>query len=376
MAYLWFADKPVGLGVFEVGMGGSWDATNLIAGEVAVITPIGMDHVAELGPRVEDIAGEKAGIIKEGATAVVRSQDPAAALVLARRADDVGATLLHEGADWEVLDPLLAVGGQSFGLRTPRATYEDLYIPVFGTYAAANAAAGAIAVETLTGHTIDEATLRAGLADVRTPGRLDVVGHTPAVVLDGAHNPPGAEALAAALGQTFRWERLHVVLAVSGNKDVAGVVGPLAALADAVYAAPNDSVRSAPAAEVAAASRAAGAATSRSTRASPPRWRRPGTRPGRATWCSSPARCSPSPTRSARSPRPDRARLPLGEHPHLAKRRPDVPGRGHPGRDRDHVPDADGHVGPVLERDSHGYLRARPRPRVVRGSRSSVAASP
>jgi len=259
LAYLWFADKPVGLGVFEVGMGGSWDATNLIAGEVAVITPIGMDHVAELGPRLEDIAGEKAGIIKEGATAVVRSQDPAAALVLAGRADEVGATLLHEGADWEVLDPLLAVGGQSFGLRTPRATYEDLYIPVFGTYAAANAAAGAIAVETLTGRTIDEATLRAGLADVRTPGRLEVVGHTPAVVLDGAHNPPGAEALAAALGQTFRWERLHVVLAVSANKDVAGVVAPLAGLADAVYAAPNDSVRSAPAAEVAAASRAAGA---------------------------------------------------------------------------------------------------------------------
>ena len=110
LAFLWFADRPVGLGVFEVGMGGSWDATNLVMGDVAVITPIGMDHVAELGPTLADIATEKAGIIKDARVAVVRAQDAEAALVLARRADEVGATLLHEGADWEVEEPLLAVG--------------------------------------------------------------------------------------------------------------------------------------------------------------------------------------------------------------------------------------------------------------------------
>jgi len=255
LAFLWFADKPVGLGVFEVGMGGSWDATNLIASDVALITPIGMDHVAELGPSLTDIATEKAGVIKTGKVAVVRAQEPEVALTLARRADDVGARLLHEGADWEVLDPLMAVGGQAFGLRTPLAAYEDLYVPVFGSYAAANAAAGVVAVEALTGAALDEKAVHSGLANLRTPGRLEVVGHEPAIVLDGAHNPAGAAALAEALTQFFRWDRLHVVLAVSANKDVLNIVAPIAALADTVHATGNDSVRSAAADEVAAAAR-------------------------------------------------------------------------------------------------------------------------
>jgi dihydrofolate synthase/folylpolyglutamate synthase len=258
LAFLWFADKPVDLGVFEVGMGGSWDATNMIESDVAVITPIGMDHVAELGPTLTDIAREKAGIIKAGKVAVVREQEPEAALALARRADDVGATLLHEGADWEVLDPLMAVGGQSFGLRTPRATYEDLYVPVFGYYAAANAAAGAVAMEALTGKPLDDKALHTGLEDLRTPGRLEVVGHEPLIVLDGAHNPAGAVALAEAVVQFFRWDQLHVVMAVSASKDVSGVVEPIAAIADIVYATANDSVRSADAGEIVAAALAAG----------------------------------------------------------------------------------------------------------------------
>ena len=261
LAFLWFADKPVQLGVFEVGMGGSWDATNLIAGDAAVITPIGMDHVAELGPTLADIAGEKAGIIKEGKVATIREQDPVAAEVLRTRGADIGANLLWEGDAWEVLDPLIAVGGQAFGLRTPLATYEDLYVPVFGRYAARNAAAGAVAFEALTGAVLDEAVLREGLAALETPGRLEVVGHEPAIVLDGAHNPAGAEALAGALGEFFRWEQLHVVLAVSANKDVEGVVRPLAAIADVVYATRNDSARSAEPEEVARVARAASSAT-------------------------------------------------------------------------------------------------------------------
>jgi dihydrofolate synthase/folylpolyglutamate synthase len=261
LAFLWFADKPVQLGVFEVGMGGSWDATNLIAGDAAVITPIGMDHVAELGPTLADIATEKAGILKEGTVAAIRAQDPVAGEVLRARADGVGATLLWEGDDWEVLDPLIAVGGQAFGLRTSRATYEDLYVPVFGRYAARNVAAGAVAFEALTGAALDPGVLHEGLAALRTPGRLEVVGHEPAVVLDGAHNPAGAEALAGALGEFFRWERLHIVLAVSANKDVEGVVRPLAAIADVVYATRNDSARSAEPEDVARVARAASSAT-------------------------------------------------------------------------------------------------------------------
>jgi dihydrofolate synthase/folylpolyglutamate synthase len=259
LAFLWFADKPVALGVFEVGMGGRWDATNLITSDVAVVTPVALDHVAELGPTLVDIANEKAGIIKEGSVGVIRAQEPEVAVALARRADEVGASLLHEGPDWEIIDPLLAVGGQAFTLRTPLATYEDLFLPAFGSYAAANAGAGVVGFEALTGHALDDKALRRGLAAVRTPGRLEVVGHMPTMVLDGAHNPAGAGALAEALSQSFTWERLHVVLAVSGNKDVAGVVTPIAALADAIYATHNDSVRSADAAEVEAAAIAAGA---------------------------------------------------------------------------------------------------------------------
>jgi dihydrofolate synthase / folylpolyglutamate synthase len=260
LAFLWFADKPVALGVFEVGMGGRWDATNLIASDVAIVTPVGMDHVAELGPTIVDIATEKAGIIKEGKTAVIRAQEPDVAATLARRAADVGATLLHEGEDWEISEALLAVGGQAFSLRTPLATYEDLYVPVFGSYAAANAGAGVVAFEALTGHALDEEVVREGLAAVRTPGRLEVVGHGPTVVLDGAHNPAGAAALAEALPRTFTWARLHVVLAVSANKDVEGVVAPIARVADVVYATANESVRSAQPELVRAAALADGAA--------------------------------------------------------------------------------------------------------------------
>ena len=253
LAYLWFADKPVGLGVFEVGMGGSWDATNLVDGQVAVITPIGMDHVAELGPTLADIAGEKAGILKDGGTAILREQDPVAADVLARRAAAVGSTPRWEGKDWEVEERLLAVGGQSFVLRGLFETYEDLYLPLFGEYAVHNAAAGVVAVEALTGQALDPDALREGLAAVRSPGRLEVVGREPLVVLDGAHNPEGAQALAEAMRESFRWERLHLVVAMSANKDLAGIAGALAPLADDVVVTRNDSVRSADASDVAAA---------------------------------------------------------------------------------------------------------------------------
>ncbi len=245
LAYLWFADKPVGLGVFEVGMGGSWDATNLVAGDVAVVCPVGMDHVAELGPTLGDIAGEKAGIIKEGKLAIVRDQEPEAAAVLDRRAADVGATLLREREDWEVDRRAVAVGGQAFILRGLHATYEELFVPMFGAFAVHNAAAGAVAVEALTGQALDVDALHEGLAATKVPGRVEVVSRSPLLILDGAHNPAGAEALAEAIAEFFTWDRLHLVVAVSANKDIAGLLGPLAELADVAYPTSNDSARSA-----------------------------------------------------------------------------------------------------------------------------------
>jgi dihydrofolate synthase / folylpolyglutamate synthase len=253
LAYLWFADKPVGLGVFEVGMGGSWDATNLVDGRIAVITPIGMDHVAELGPTLADIAGEKAGILKEGATAVLREQDPVAAEVVTARAAEAGCTVRWEGPDWEVEERLLAVGGQSFRVRGLHATYDDLYLPLFGEYAVHNAAAGIVAVEALTAQALHPDTLREGLAAAVVPGRLEVVGQHPLVILDGAHNPAAAEALSEAMRESFRWDRLLLVVAVSANKDLAGIASALVPLADRVFVTRNDSIRSADPADVAEA---------------------------------------------------------------------------------------------------------------------------
>ncbi len=257
LAFLWFADKPVGLGVYEVGMGGSWDATNLVAGDVAAIGEVSLDH-PELGSTVHEVATEKAGIIKPGKTVVVRAQPDEALKVIEARANDVGATVLLEGRQWEVVVRLPAVGGQTFGVRGAHATYDALYLPMFGEHAVRNAAAAIVAVESLFERPIEEDATRSALGGLRIPGRLEVVGRRPTVVLDGAHNPAGAEALARALRESFTWARLHLVLAVSSNKDLDGVIAALMPLADVCYPARNDSVRSFPAERAAERIAAAG----------------------------------------------------------------------------------------------------------------------
>lgn len=245
LAFLYLADLPVGLGVFEVGMGGSWDATNLVASDVAVICPVGMDHVAELGPTLRDIAREKAGIIKPQRLAIVREQDSEVQSVLEARAAEVDADLKVEFRDWEVDDRLQAVGGQSFSVRGLYATYDDLFVPLFGEYAARNAAAGLVAVEALFGKALELDVVREAFVELRSPGRLEIIEREPLLILDGAHNPAGAEALGVALREAFMWDRLHLVLSTSANKDVEGIVVPLAPLADVVYLTKNNSVRSA-----------------------------------------------------------------------------------------------------------------------------------
>jgi dihydrofolate synthase/folylpolyglutamate synthase len=252
LAYLWFADKPVALGVFEVGMGGTWDATNLITGDVAVITPIGLDH-PELGSTLAEVAGEKAGIIKDGRTVVVREQDAEALAVVEERCVQVGAALLLEYRDWEVVERLHAVGGQAFVVRGTHDTYDELFLPLFGDHAVHNAAAAIVACEALLGEALDEVTLREALADVRWPGRLEIAARQPTIVLDGAHNPAGAEALAVALREFFLWERLHLVISIAANKDVAGIAAQLAPLADVVHAARNESERTGDVAPIAEA---------------------------------------------------------------------------------------------------------------------------
>jgi dihydrofolate synthase / folylpolyglutamate synthase len=235
LAFLWFADKPVQLGVFEVGMGGVWDATNLIAGDVAVLTPISLDH-PELGSTVGEIAVEKAGIIKAGKVAVSREQPPEALSVIRARTDEVGAKLLLEGEDFELTARAPGVGGQVIAVRTRRGSYSSLRLPLFGEHAARNAAAAIVALEELLDRELSEDAVRAGLDQAGSPGRLEVVARRPLVALDGAHNPAGAAALVTALLEAFAWQRLWIVLAISANKDIDGVVAELARLNPSVLA--------------------------------------------------------------------------------------------------------------------------------------------
>jgi dihydrofolate synthase/folylpolyglutamate synthase len=257
LAFLWFADKPVGLAVVEVGMGGSWDATNVVASDVAVIGEIALDH-PELGSTVQEVATEKAGIVKPGKTVVVREQTEEALKVIEARASEVDATLLREGPDWEVVARLPAVNGQQFRVRGAHATYDELFLPMFGEHAVRNVAGGIVAVESVLEHALDPDLTRSAIGSLRIPGRLEVIGRSPIVVLDGAHNPAGAQALARTLGEAFIWSRLHVVIAASSNKDLDGVVAALAPIADVWYPARNESVRSFPAEHVAERIAAAG----------------------------------------------------------------------------------------------------------------------
>jgi dihydrofolate synthase / folylpolyglutamate synthase len=257
LAYLWFADKPVSLGVFEVGMGGKWDATNLIRGDVAVLCPIGLDH-KELGSTVAEVAEEKAGIIKEQRIAVVREQRPEAREVVERRAREVEATLLNEGDAFDVTERSQAVGGQSIDVRGLHASYEDLYLPLFGEAAARNAAAAVAACEALLGRGLNGEAVRQAFSVTPTTGRLEVAGRRPLVVLDGAHNPDAMAALASAIPEAFRWERLHLVVAMFSDKDVEGALARVAPLVDAAYVAPNSSPRAAPVERLGEALRSAG----------------------------------------------------------------------------------------------------------------------
>ena len=260
LGFLVFADSPVQLGVFEVGMGGTWDATNLVAGDVAVVCSIGLDH-RELGSTIAEVAGEKAGIIKQGKVAVVREQTPDALDVIERRCEEQIATMLLEDREWGLEQRTAAVGGQALTVRGPHASYDELLLPIHGEHAARNAAAAIAAVEALLERELDADAVRAALASATSPGRLEVVGRHPLVVLDGAHNPHAAEALAVALPETFAGDRLHLVMAVFKDKDLEGIVRAIAPLADAGYATEVESVRARPAQEVASALTAAGVPT-------------------------------------------------------------------------------------------------------------------
>jgi dihydrofolate synthase / folylpolyglutamate synthase len=248
MAFAAFADAPVDVAVVEVGLGGRWDATNLVHAPVAVVTPIGLDHVGILGDTVEAIAGEKAGVIHAGAVVVEAPQPPAAAEVLARRAEEVGASIVRVGADFGVRSRTVAVGGQLLELEGLGGTYDEIFLPLYGAHQAGNAVCALAAVEAFFGAGADRGRLdidvvRSAFASVTSPGRMEIVRRSPTVILDGAHNPAGAAALAAALDEAFSFQRLIAVVAVLSDKDAAGLLQALEPVVDGVVATTNGSPR-------------------------------------------------------------------------------------------------------------------------------------
>ena len=257
MAFATFADVPVDVAVVEVGLGGRWDATNVLSSPVVVVTPIGLDHVGILGDTVEAIAAEKAGIVHPGAVVVEAPQPRGAAAVIAARADEVGATVVRAGTDFGVRTRAVAVGGQLLALQGLAGVYDEVFLPLHGAHQAGNAASALAAVEAFFGAGVGGAAsgrgpldidvVRAAFAGVTSPGRLEIVRRSPTVILDGAHNPAGAAALASALEEEFDFDRLVAVVAVLDDKDVAGLIEALEPVVSSVVATTNGSPRALPA---------------------------------------------------------------------------------------------------------------------------------
>jgi len=256
MALAAFADAPVDVAVIEVGMGGQWDATNVVHADVAVVTPIGLDHQQWLGDSIAAIAATKAGIIKPrtpagssrraGASVLVRSsQEELAGEILDERAKEVGAKIIRENSEAFVVDRQMAVGGQVLTLQTPEAIYSDIFLPLHGKHQAHNALLALCAVEQLlgAGKALGTAPVAEGFMNVESPGRLELLRDSPPILADVAHNPHGAQALADSLAETFAFTNLVLVFAAMADKDIEGILGVLAEQAQAVVLTRNSSPR-------------------------------------------------------------------------------------------------------------------------------------
>ncbi|OZE35532.1 MULTISPECIES: folylpolyglutamate synthase/dihydrofolate synthase family protein [unclassified Rhodococcus (in: high G+C Gram-positive bacteria)] len=255
MAFAAFAEAPVEVAVIEVGLGGRWDATNVVDGDVAVITPIGLDHVEFLGDDLATIAGEKAGIIKKApeslvprdTVAILAKQQPEVSEVLLRAAVQADAAVARAGSEFTVLGRQIAVGGQQLELQGLGGVYTDVFLPLHGEHQAHNASLALAAVEAFFGagpdRQLDQDTVRGAFATIVNPGRLERVRNAPTVFLDAAHNPHGAAALAAALTDEFDFRKLVGVVSVMADKDVGAILDALEPVFDDIVVTHNGSAR-------------------------------------------------------------------------------------------------------------------------------------
>lgn len=246
LAFLAFAEAGVDCAVVEVGLGGTYDATNVLPRPlVSVLTHVGLDHTEILGDTVAQIARDKAGIIRPAGRVVSGADDPAAAAVIAEVAAGRGASLLQLGRDFAVEEVSASYHGQILRYRGPAGERENVYCYLLGRHQQRNAAIAMAAADVLTatGLEIPEPAVRQGLQDVRWPGRLEVLHWNPLVVLDGAHNPSGARALAAAMDELFSWIDRTLVFGVLADKDVDGIAAAVVPGAARVICTRPDSPR-------------------------------------------------------------------------------------------------------------------------------------
>jgi dihydrofolate synthase/folylpolyglutamate synthase len=252
MAFVAFAEYPADIAVIEAGMGGQWDATNVVASEVAVMTPIGLDHMEYLGNTLEEIAQTKAGIFKQESNVVLAAQKPEVAKVLLAQAAKVSANVFREGVEFSVKKRALAVGGQLISFQGVHSEISDIFLPLYGDHQANNAAVALAAVEVFTKVKLDDELVREAFSKVKSPGRCEIVYKDPLVIIDAGHNPHGISALAKTINSEFDFESVIAVVGVLADKDVNGMLKELVEMADFIVITQNQSPRAMPSDELAA----------------------------------------------------------------------------------------------------------------------------
>ena len=260
-ALAWFSTEAVDAMVVEVGLGGTWDGTNVVHGDVAVLTNVSFDHTDVLGPTLEGIASDKSGIIEPGSRVVIGAMAPELTDIVTRRAAEVGASSVWvAGREFGCESNRVAVGGRVVTMWTPGGRYADVLVPLHGAHQGVNASVALAAAEAFFGDPLDPDVVQEGFAAVRVPGRLEVLGRRPLLLVDGAHNAAGMAVLADALQEEFAvdGESVAVVGMLSG-RDPSAMLAPLArAGVSVVVACQPDSPRAIPVAAVAEAGRALG----------------------------------------------------------------------------------------------------------------------
>ncbi|CAB5037460.1 MAG: dihydrofolate synthase [Actinobacteria bacterium] len=249
IAFAAFADAPIDVAVLEAGMGGEWDATNVVSSDVAVMMPIGLDHQEYLGETIAEIAETKAGIFESGKPVVMAHQEMEAAQVLMRKAAEMEVIPLREGLDFGIEKRSLAVGGQLLTIQGIGGTYEEIFLPLHGRHQGSNAAVALVTLEAFLGggsNSLDSDVIREGFANASSPGRLEIMRRNPTVMIDAAHNAHGAIALSQALAEEFTFDRVIAVVAILGDKDVVKFLNELSKVADEIIVTRNSSPRAMP----------------------------------------------------------------------------------------------------------------------------------